>query len=216
MCIAFHKTVAPTFRGFDSLAISNLCVTDFALRQMTFVETRYYLGINFSVIHTSSSFWILGKAARWKRWAHLYSGIVWQKFMLCFPSVHSTFMFCKLFTSSLVSMDNSMCNYTQFKSSIVWRPSAGENAEQGYNSPTDKFSVKVIKKTVKRLAFCLKSSPRYLGISCMWWKDMGQSDWPQAASWRNGDSLSFLVEVKWKLMLERTLGEQEVQMKASR
>ena len=64
MCIAFHKTVAPTFRGFDSLAISNLCVTDFALRQMTFVETRYYLGINFSVIHTSSSFWILGKAAR--------------------------------------------------------------------------------------------------------------------------------------------------------
>lgn len=35
MCIVFHKTVAPTFRGFDSLAISNLCVTDFALRQMT-------------------------------------------------------------------------------------------------------------------------------------------------------------------------------------
>ena len=32
MCIVFHKTVAPTFRGFDSLAVSNLCVTDFALR----------------------------------------------------------------------------------------------------------------------------------------------------------------------------------------
>lgn len=36
--------------------------------------------------------------------------------------------------------------YTQFKSSIVWRPSAGENAEQEYNSPIDKFAVKVIKK----------------------------------------------------------------------
>jgi len=81
-----------------------------------------------------------------------------------------------------VSLDNSMCNYIQFKSSSVWRPSAGENAEQEYNSPIDKFAVKVIKnsETVGLLPQEF-SQVQYLGISCMWRKDMGQSDWPQAA-----------------------------------
>ena len=52
-------------------------------------------------------------------------------------------------------MGNSMCYYTQFKSSGVWRPVAGEklHAEQEFNSPIDKFAVKVIKKQGNSLPF---------------------------------------------------------------
>ena len=70
---AFHKSIAPAFLN-DVSVIPNFCVTDFALRQMTLVDTPIPPW-RFSVIHAATSFSMSGKAARRKRSARLFRGM---------------------------------------------------------------------------------------------------------------------------------------------